>query len=443
MSQYPLPLLDYQHEGAAHLAERERTGLFDDMGVGKTAQAIGALDRIGAERAIVVAPAAVREVWAGEFKKFSRTQRRIIKGKTIHDLGYWLKGKADVLLTSYEMATRWQDRIQGEIIDALIFDESHYLKGPESQRTRAMLGKDCDGKNSLASWAARTWFLSGTPMPNDPVDVWSFLHFAGGTALSLPAFTRRYFKSRMGTFSSRQTPREEMLAELKQCIRAVSLRRTKAEAGIHLPPIWITTSTVDGDTREIRDLLRDYPGLEDAVIQAVEQGGLSFLEAQHIATLRRLVGEAKAPAYAKLVAEELHAGLDKVVIFGIHRHALHIVFDELTAQGFNPVAITGDTSENDRKDAVQSFQNDARCRVFVGNVKAAGTGLTLTAASRLDMLEQAWSPADNAQALMRIHRIGQTRECHARFISLAGSIDETVAEVVATKTSNIIRIQGS
>lgn len=435
----PLPLFPYQREGSDYLANLERAGLFDEPGIGKTAQTIGALDRVAAQRIIVVCPAAVREVWVGEFKKFSTYRRRIIKGRSISDLGVWLKGKADVLLLSYEMAAKWAPKIEGDLFDALVFDEAHYLKNPAAARTRAMLGTQCDGRKGLARWASRVWFLSGTPIPNDPVDIWPWMRFVGATTLTLTAFTNRYFKSSMGAFSARQTPRDDMVGELRHLIRQHSLRRTKEEAGLQIPPIWLTTQTVDGDTAEIRDLLRQWPGLEGAILEAIEQGGLSFIEAQHIATLRRLVGEAKAPAFVKLMEEELDNGLEKVVIMGVHKRALSLVAEGLAR--FGVVMIDGSVPEAKRVEAVQAFQNDPATRVFVGNVRAAGTGLTLTAAADIVMLESSWSPADNAQALMRVHRVGQAKQVRARFISLANSIDDVVTDTVARKTAAIAKIQ--
>lgn len=437
-----LALFPYQQEGAAFLAGRDRAGLFDEMGVGKTAQAIGALDRIDATRIVIVCPAAVREVWVGEFRKFSSRPRRVLKGNSITDVSLWLKGRADVIVLSYERARLWQRHFEGDLFDALVLDEAHYLKTHDSQRTRALLGNKCDGAGGIGRWAAHVWFLTGTPMPNDPTDIWPFLHFCQATKLNLSPFTVRYFKSHTGAFSSRQTPRDEMVGELKQAIACCSLRRTKKEAGLQLPPIWLTTLALDGDRREILDLLRDWPGLEGAIMQAVEQGSLSFLDAQHIATLRRLVGEAKAPAYADLLAEELTNGKDKQVILGLHTRAAEMLMSALREKGFDGVSIQGSTSERARMDAVTRFQTDPACRWFYGQLKAAGTGITLTAGAAIDVFESSWAPADNAQGLMRVHRIGQTREVHARFISLSGSIDETVNDVVARKTAAIAQITG-
>lgn len=439
-----LTLFPYQVDGAKFLSGKSRGGLFDEMGVGKTAQGIGAIDALDLQRGIVVCPASVREVWAGEFKKFATRRRKVLKARSIHDLGLWLKGRADVMLVSYEMAAKWTPKIVGDVFDFLIFDESHYLKSPDAQRTRAMLGTHCDGENGLARWAAHVWFLTGTPMPNDPTDIWPFLRFCKGTSLNRAPFTARYFRSRMRTFSSSQEPIEAMVPELRQAIRSCAIRRTQEQAGLQLPPVWLTTITVDGDTAEIADMMRDYPGLEKAILDAIEAGGLSFLDAQHVATLRRLVGEAKAPAYAHMLADELtNGGKDKQVIFGLHTRASQIITEHLRAQGLKGVTLTGATSERDRVEAVQSFQEDPSVRWFYGNITAAGTGNTLTAAAHIDMFEQAWAPAPNAQALFRVRRIGQKRSVVGRFISLANSIDVAVAETVARKTAAIMKIEGT
>lgn len=437
-----LELLPYQRAGAEFLASKGRACLFDDMGVGKTAQAVAALDQVGAMKVLIVCPAAVREVWVGEFRKFARTSRRVLKGRDIQDLNLWLRGKAHVLIVSYEMATNWRKHIEGarDFIDVVVFDEAHYLKSKGAQRTTALLGAECDGKHGVARWGAHVWFLTGTPNPNDAADIWSLLRFCGATPLNQRIFRDRYYKAKVGVHSAQHTPRPEMVAELKQAIRSCSLRRTKAEAGLQLPPIWLTNVTVDGDTAEIVALLRQYPDLEQAIVEAIDKGGLSFLDAQHVATLRRLVGEAKAPHYIEMLKEEFADGRGKTVVFGIHTAALRRIRDGLERSGVRCTGITGETSERERIAAVETFQGDPDCRAFIGNIKAAGTGLTLTAAADVDVFESAWAPADNAQALMRVHRIGQDRNVSARFITLANSIDVVVNEVVERKTRNIASI---
>lgn len=414
------------------------------MGIGKSAQAIRALDLRRLKRGIIICPAVLRENWRGEFAKFSHMERRICKGVTIHDFVAWSKGRYDVLITSYEMATKWADKIAklGEVLEFMIIDEAHYLKNPETGRTKALLGPMADG-TGLVMWCEQAWWLTGTAIPNDPIDIYPFLRFAGVMPLSLEQFRKRYFSSRPKAFGSVQTPIKDMVTELQTLIRNHSIRRIKSEIGVELPPIFLTSALVDGDSIELRELLAMHPGLEKAVVLAVEQGGLSFLDAQHVATLRRLVGEAKAIPYAHMLLEELDAGLDKRVVMGLHRKALMDVRDILTRRGYHAVLVNGDTPEAERIAAVKAFQEDPRCKVFIGNIRAAGVGLTLTAACTLDMMESDWTPAGNAQAIMRVHRLGQVRNVTGRFITLARSIDETVNRVVAEKTAVIANIEGS
>lgn len=433
--------LPYQDEGAAFLASRGRAGLFDEPGLGKTAQAIKALDKLGLERGVVVAPASVCDVWVSETRKFSNAPRRLLRGRSSDDLNLWLRFRHDILICSYEMATRWRREFEKDFREFTIFDESHYLKSNTARRTRAAFGHQCDGKFGYGKWGAYAWLLTGTPMSNTPLDIWTWLRFVQGTLLTYRQFTARYFQEIPGAFASSYRPRKEMIPELRDLIRKYSIRRTLKDVGLQLPEIWITTQEVDGDTSHVRALLSEHEGLDAAVRQAVEKGGLSFLEAGHIATLRRLVGEAKAPVFARQLVEELDGGLDKVVVFCAHKAPIQILSKALGSIGH--VIIEGETPSRQRTAMVEKFQTDPECRVLIGNIIAAGTGLTLTAASQLVMLESDWTPAANAQALKRVHRIGQDRKVHVRFISLAKSIDAEIAAAVARKTSHIVAVQGS
>lgn len=440
----PIPLFKYQEDGATYLAGKARAGLFDEMGLGKTATSIRALDDIMAKRILIICLAMLRENWITEIRRFSRYERRVAKGVSIHEFVAWSRGRYDILVTSYELASRWAKMVQQECrsIDVIIIDESHYLKNTDSARTKAILGPTCSGEDGLTMWADRTWLLTGTPHANDPIDLYPALRFCGVYGGTRNSFVRKYFYSRPTAYSTRQTPRPEMVGKLRTMIGAMSLRRSKEGVGLQIPPIFFTHLTVDGDSAEVLQLLRDHPGLEKAVMTAIERGGLSFLDAQYMSTLRRLVGEAKAIPYAKILADELRQNDEQVVVMGLHRRALRDLQSILAKEGFRSVLVNGDTREPDRVAAVRAFQEDPQCRVFIGNMRAAGTGITLTASCRVDMLETDWAPAPNAQAIMRLHRIGQTRKVRARFITLARSIDVAVTAVVAEKTQAIATVEG-
>lgn len=434
-----------QEEGAAFLVSKERGALFDEPGFGKTAQTIRAMDRLGARRAVIEGPAAAHEagVWQGEFRKWGQMPRRVLHARDASDLGLWLRGRADVLLLSYEMATRWEDQLSRDLYEVYVADEAHRMKTWQAKRTRAALGTHCDGvpgpgaSGGFGRWAGRSWFLTGTPMTKGPADIWTLARYCRATPLTFRNFCDRYFRQHVGAYGTRYTPKEEMLEELGRLIASFSLRRLTKD----LPPLWITTLTLDGDTAEVRRLLADYPDLEQAIMDAVDQGGLSFLDADHVATLRRLVGEAKAPVYAKLLVEELQDNPDaKRVVMGWHTKAIAIVRAHLDHAGIEYVLVTGREAD---ADAEQLFQNNPRKRVFLGQLAAAGEALTLTTAADIDLFEPSWSPAQNFQGIKRIHRTGQTEACRARMIALSNSIDERVLKVVERATAAIAKVDSA
>lgn len=433
----PLALFPYQEEGARFLASRRRAALLDKPGVGKTCQAIRGLDLLGATRGVIVAPAAVRENWRAEFTKFSYQKRAICKGTSIHDFVAWKNGLYDVLVTSYEMAAKWAPHIHEacEPLDFCVFDEAHYMKNDAATRTKALLGEHSDGAGGLLQWAQHAWWLTGTPVPNDPIDIYTFLRFAQVMPLQKTAFSRRYFTSRPKTFGTAQRARADMLPELRALISNNSMCRTIEQAGVQLPPIFVTTTEVDGDTQAVRDMLLQHPGLDQMIRDALLDGrGLSSLDAPHVATLRRIIGEAKALPYAATLLGEIEGGLDKMVVFAHHKQALYTVRDYLWKHNVRAGCIMGETPEKERMAVMAAFQGDPDYKVMLCNIRAAGTGLTLTASCFVDMLESDWAPASNYQAIKRVHRISQTRNVRARLITLANSFDVEVNRIVAEKT---------
>lgn len=442
----PLEIFPYQEKGADWLARRERGGLLDTPGLGKSAQVVRAIDLRRLSRGVIICPAHLRQNWRAEFQKFGHFPRKICVGKTIHDFVAWSRGVFDILLLSFEMATKWTKLFHdhAEILDFIYIDEAHYLNNLETARAKAIVGPEGDGTGGLVQWAVQAALVTGTLMTNDPANCYVFLRFCRALEMPFATFVRRYFFSRNSTWGQRNKPKPDMLPELQQLIMNNSIRRTFEDVGIELPPIFLTTTLVEGDTQPIRELLGQYPGLDGAIVKAINDGGLSFLEAQHIATMRRLIAEAKAIPYVAMLLDELEADpTRKVVVMGISREALIAVRDALARRNIWAVLVQGGVSDTARNDAVLAFQGDPKCRVFIGNIKAAGTGLTLTAAAHIDMLESDWTPAGNDQAIKRIRRIGQMQKQHARFITLANSLDETVNRVVAEKTANIAMVEGT
>lgn len=431
-------LFPYQEAGAAWLAQRSRAALLDRPRVGKTAQVIRGMDLLGHRRGIIVVPAVAREHWRRELHAFGLIPRKVIKGVSIHDFVAWSHGKADVLVTSYDMAVRWTPHMMGErleVLDYVHFDEAHMLKSLATSRAKALIGPHGEGGGGLAQWGLYSWWVTGTPVPNDPMDIYTMLRHVQCMPLSEYAFRKRYFTSFARTYSIEARAIDAMLPELRALIANNSICRTLSETAPDLPPMFMSTYVVDGEDEWVREALRQHPGLDEMIREALEgERGLSAIDAPHIATLRRLIGEAKAVAYASTILGELESGLDKVVVFGHHRSVLQTVATHLTKHGIACGMITGDVSDKERVAVQDRFREDPAYRAVICNIRAAGVAINLTSSAAIDMLESDWAPRMNYQALMRVYGQTQKRTVRARFITLANSFDETIQEIIARKT---------
>jgi SWI/SNF-related matrix-associated actin-dependent regulator 1 of chromatin subfamily A len=175
--------------------------------------------------------------------------------------------------------------------------------------------------------------------------------------------------------------------------------------------------------------------MERLILKTLAEKGVDGLReiAPHVATLRRLTGIAKVAPVVEWVKDWLDAGGGKIVLFAHHRE----VIEGLQAGFPWHVSISGQTPAGSRQHIVDTFNEDPYATVFIGQIQAAGVGINLTAASDVLFVESSWVPAENSQAAMRVHRIGQKNACLIRFATLAGSIDEHIQKAVQRKTRDI------
>lgn len=421
-------LFPYQVEGAQFLARVKRGLLADDMGLGKSAQAIAACEAAGARNrcVLVVCPASLVENWRREFKKFSIIEPIVTS-----------YNKANSLLTEPPAGDQW---------DVLILDEAHYLKSSKAKRTKAIFGEKCDGVDGLVSRAKHVFCLTGTPTPNNPSELWPMLRAVMPASIERPMkngslkpmpywpFVERFCVTQDTGFGIKIV-RGKNLSELKARIAPHVLRRKKDEVLKDLPPIRFDTLALEGRLTVPEDCVAEMRQVQEAI----QQDGIAGLKAlaPHVAQLRRLTGLAKVPAAIDWIAEYLEAGGEKLVVFAHHRDVIGAIWT--TFQG-ESVVVSGDLSSAERQAQVDAFQSNPKFRLFIGQIQAAGTGLTLTAASDVLFVESSWVPAENEQAAMRVHRIGQRNACVVRFAMLAGSIDEDIQRAVMRKTADIAKL---
>lgn len=435
-----MELFPYQVEGAKFLATVKRGLLADEMGLGKSAQAIAACDELQAQRVLVICPASLTQNWRREFLRFQSISRYVAEPHKVTG------GKGPLVnVTSYDRAARDPEWLAIVEWDVLILDEAHYLKNHKAKRTKAIFGDRCDGEGGLVSRAAHVFCLTGTPTPNNPSELWSMLRAVMPAAIERPMkndklkpmaywpFVEKFCVTQDTGFGIKII-KGKNLPELKARIAPFVLRRKKDEVLKDLPPIRFDTLALEGKWP------KECDAESWAIAKILDEQGVDGLKAMgpHVAQLRRLTGLAKVPAAMEWIDEFKLGSDDKLVVFAHHKDVIGALSEHIDGA----VVVDGSTDQRVRQAAVDSFQNDPAIRVFIGQLQAAGTGLTLTAASDALFVESSWTPSENQQAAMRIHRIGQRNACLVRFAMLAGSIDEDIQRAVMRKTTDIARLFG-
>ena len=426
----PMPT---QLTGAQFLASRHRALLADEPRVGKTGAAIIAADMVLAKNIDVVTTASGRAVWRRGFATWSKLSRTVgIVGvdKNATD--------CDVRIFSYNGATNFNNLRTNDLV---ILDESHNCKNPEAKRTEAILGKALAGGSRLLNAASfvkpetRAWFLTGTPLPHDPSDIWTTMRSSCSDRLladdtrNWPDVTRfedfrhRYCIVRMKKISNfNKIPvviggKNE--GELRERLGDFILRRTQRDIGIRpsvfeLFPLIVSPTVrkqIDGDLNKTM------------ILDAAKKGDTSLLNME-LGPLRRLTGNIKARCVVDAVKDEFASGLDKIVLMYWHRE----VGDVLQAglENFKPLRIDGSTPTADREQFELAFRNNTENRVMLGQIQAAGEAVDFSSANELWFVETSFTPKDQAQAAMRITNVNQTQNTFVRVCCIEGSIDEAL-----------------
>jgi SWI/SNF-related matrix-associated actin-dependent regulator 1 of chromatin subfamily A len=422
MAMTPYP---HQIKDAVWMASRAAALNAADCRTGKTGTAILAADYVLADKVLVVTTASGRAVWRKGFRD-------------------WQAFPREPTIVSWGELT--QSRVRAQILnahfDVLIADESHYGKSLDALRTQALYG--ANGKPGAISRADRVWCLSATPVPNAPNDLYPMMRAlcperlaASGDrpdVTTYEVFLKRYCvvkPKKIGFYRWVDVViGGRNLAELKARLDGFVLRRTQADVGIR-PPVYETFPlTVTSGLRK-----QTEAGLDAArVLAAAEAGDTRELE-MHLGPLRRLTGEIKAHAVVEAVKEEFECGTDKVVLMAWHKETIRLLAEGLRA--FRPIVLDGSTSPKDREAGERLFRTDPGCRVFVGQIQAAGEAIDLSAAALLIFVESSFTPKDMAQAALRITNHSQARQAVVRVATLQGSIDEALQTVLLRKWTAI------
>ena len=450
----PPPLRDYQQK-ALDFLENGGSYLALEQGTGKSRIMIEFAKRKNARRILVFCPASVRLAWESEIPKWWRDAPSIVLVNKPQDL----QRREGFFVISYDRMSRgttFVDMIAASVSAfgpyALAFcDEAHALKNRGAARTKAVY-------DVVSKSVVRMIVASGTPAPNHAGELYTaFRALAPGKirnrdqkVMNQIQFEDAFCKVDTKWFGGRAIRvivGSQNIPQLRERLDGFLLRMTKKQVLPELPPLEFITVPIEPtlkgvDARDIErfDDLLDPNMDEDDLLTALRS------KEEHIARLRSALGLAKVESAIEYLIDFLD-DLDpraKIVVWGDH----HIVIDKLFERlgDFRPAKIDGRTSPKDRKVAVETFLNDNRCRVFIGNILAAGTGLTLIGpnceCSDCFFVESSYTPGDNLQAASRIHRLGQQDGVLARVFTARRTIDDRIQSIIARKTNELAEIFG-
>lgn len=394
----------YQKIGAGwcveQLAATRGAMLADEMGIGKTAQAITAAVMLGVVSALIVCPAIVVPHWKAQLKKWAAG----------------VPGNSDVL--SYEAFTRRQKRGELQAAALLILDEAHYTSNPKAQRTQAVRGY-------IAQHAPMVLELSGTPMTTRPRDLWQPLDLMHpGRWGSKFSFEKRYCNGRFEEIPGLDkavwtADGATHIDELAVRLKAVMLRRTKAEVALELPP----------RTRQVIEV--ELPKKAAKALKAAAAALTWSGAAQGVGSLLSQVESYKVDAALSLARDVLASG-GRPLLLTTRKATAQQLSDELRC----PCA-HGDVPPDKRRAVLLSGDGAA-----VSTIYAVTTGIDLTEFDCIIFTGLDWVPSTLLQAEARIHRIGQLRGVTIYYLVGVGSIDEVVRERVIDRLEIIAALAG-
>ncbi len=411
--------------------------LADDMGLGKTVQALTMLQHYkqtnGQLKAIVICPTTLIYNWQNEVRKFTPDLTYHIHHGNIRTRNQEELEKNNIIITTYGTLRSDISLFLKILFDYVVLDESQAIKNPSSKVTKA--ATLLTAKNRLC--------MSGTPLQNNTFDVFAQMNFLNPGLLGSMEFFRNEFATPIDKFGE-----PEQKEHLRKLLLPFILRRTKEQVAKDLPQ---KTETIlfcemEEEQRVIYDAYRNV--YRDKILGAIDQQGIDKSQLTILQGLMKLRQICDSPAIlneeekypnhsikldelAREIAENI--GQHKALVFSQFLGMLGLIKDKLKEQQIPFEYFDGSTSATDREKAIQNFQNNDDCRVFLISLKAGGVGLNLTAADYVYIVDPWWNPAVEQQAIDRTHRIGQTKNIFAYRMICIDTIEDKILQLQEKK----------
>jgi SNF2 family DNA or RNA helicase len=422
------PPLEHQKEAIQKLVENKKFILADDMGLGKTTSTIIAALETGAKKMLIICPASLKINWQREIENYSNRTTSIIEGKKWDD--------ADFVIINYDIIKNFHDdkkKTESIIVkskfDLVIIDEAHYVQNSQAQRTKLI--------NDIGRKVERVWLLTGTPITSRPINYFNLLSLIDSpVAQNWMAYVKRYcngFQFQAGRRKIWNVSGASNLEELRDRTSPLVLRRLK-ENVLDLPEKIITPVYLRLKSNEYEELMGEYYDWYD---KNGESDSLT-LQFTKLTKVRQVIAEEKTKATIELCENIIEQG-KKVIVFTNFTKSLEMILQHF---GKNAVRLDGQMSQKERQLSVDRFQNEEDVTIFVGNIKAAGVGITLTAAEAVVMNDLSFLPSDHSQAEDRSYRYGQKNNVLVYYPIFDNTVEGIIYDILKKKKNIFETIMG-
>ena len=426
------PPLDHQKIAIERLAGSKRYILADDMGLGKTTSTILAALETGAKKILIVCPASLKINWQREIANYSNRSVFIAEGKKFSTDDDFVIVNYDILKNFHDTDPKKKDEslLLQSNFDLLILDEAHMISNVQAQRTKII--------NNFAKKIDRVWLLTGTPMTSRPMNYYNLLNLIESpVAQNWKAYAIRYCQGYQFMAGKRKVwnvSGASNLEELRDRTSKQILRRLKEEV-LDLPDKIITPIYLRLRSKEYENLMGEYYDWYD---KNPEESSSLTVQFSKLMKVRKVIANEKTTQTIEFVENILDQG-KKVIIFTNFTDTLQTIYQHFGKQA---VYLDGSCSNSVRQQAVDSFQNDEKIKVFVGNLKAAGVGLTLTSAEVVIMNDLSFVPAEHSQAEDRAYRYGQKSNVLVYYPIYDNTIEAAIYDILNKKKEIIRTVMG-
>ena len=424
------PPLSHQKEAIQKLVENKKFILADDMGLGKTTSTIIAALESGAKKVLIICPATLKINWKREIENYSDKSVFIAEGKNFSTEHDFVIINYDIIKNFHDTKKKAESQILDSNFDLVVVDEAHYIKNATAQRTKLI--------NDIVKKVDRIWLLTGTPMTSRPIDYFNLLSLIDSpVAKNWMAYAIRYCQGYQFNVGGRKVWNvmgASNLEELRDRTLGLTLRRLKEDV-LDLPDKIITPVYLRLKSKLYEEVMGDYYNWYEGNPEESKSLTVQFTK---LTKVRQIIADEKIAQTIEL-AENIIEQNKKVIIFCNFTDSLNKIVEHF---GKAAVKVDGSMSKHERQHSVDSFQDSDKIKVFVGNIKAAGVGLTLTAAEAVIMNDLSFLPSDHAQAEDRAYRYGQKNNVLVYYPIFENTIEGIIYDILNNKKQVIATVMG-